>query len=735
MQHDHARTIATELGVSHSQVGAVAALLDEGATVPFISRYRKEKTGSLDEVAITAIRDRMKQLTALDDRREAILSSLKERDLLTAKLTDTIEAAETMTALEDVYLPYRPKRRTRAMIAREKGLEPLADLLFAQDPSVDPAQAAAAFVSADKGVENEVDALAGARDILAERVSESTDARGEIRELFAKRGILHSSVVVGKEPEGATYRDYFDWEEPLAGAPSHRVLALLRAEREGIVRLSARPDEGAALAFLKRQFVQGGGPCAQQVSQAVEDGYERLMAPSIETEIRAQLKEKADREAVRVFADNVRQLLLAPPLGQKRVLAIDPGYRTGGKVVCLDAQGKLLTHDVIYATGSDAQRAEARRTLSELAKAYAVEAIAIGNGTASRETETFVRSIDFGRTIPVVLVNESGASVYSASDVARAELPDQDVTVRGAVSIGRRLVDPLAEFVKIDPKAIGVGQYQHDVDQNLLRQSLDDVVEHCVNAVGVEVNTASVPLLARVSGLGPKLAENVVEYRDEHGPFPRRTELRKVPRLGPKAFEQAAGFLRIRAGEDPLDGSAVHPERYDVVRRMAADLGCTVADLIRDADLRARIDLDRYVADDVGLPTLTDILAELAKPGRDPREAFEAFAFSDDVHEIGDLRAGMKLPGIVTNVVDFGAFIDVGVHQDGLVHVSQLADRFVEHPSKVVKVGQRVTVFVLEVDVERGRISLSLRKPHDATSASAKADPKRSQPRKGPAGR
>ncbi len=735
MSHDYARTAAAELGISHGQVSAVAALLDEGATVPFIARYRKEKTGSLDEVAIMAIRNRMKQLVALDDRREAILASLKERNLLTAELAGAVEAAETMAVLEDVYIPYRPKRRTRAMIAREKGLEPLADLLFDQDPSVDPNQAAVAFVRPEKGVENEVDALAGARDILAERVSESADARGEIRELFAKRGILRSSVIAGKEPEGATYRDYFDWQEPLADAPSYRVLALLRAEREGIIRLSARPDEGAALAFLKRQFVQGGGPCAQQVALAIEDGYERLMAPSIETEIRAQLKEKADREAVRVFADNVRQLLLAPPLGQKRVLAIDPGYRTGGKVVCLDAQGKLLTHDVIYATESAAQRVEALRKLEELAKAYAVEAIAIGNGTASRETETFVRSIDFGRAIPVVLVNESGASIYSASDVARAELPNQDVTVRGAVSIGRRLVDPLAELVKIDPKAIGVGQYQHDVDQNLLHQSLADVVEHCVNAVGVEVNTASAPLLSRVSGLGPKLAETIVSYRDENGPFRRRAELKKVPRLGPKAFEQAAGFLRIRDGDDPLDASAVHPESYVIVRRMAADLGCTVEDLMRSADLRAKIDLDRYVTDTVGLPTLTDILAELAKPGRDPRERFEAFAFSDDVHEIDDLRPGMKLPGIVTNVVDFGAFVDVGVHQDGLVHVSQLADRFVEHPSKVVKAGQRVIAFVLEVDIERRRISLSLRKPHDAASPAAKADPTRSRPRKESTGR
>ena len=703
--------IAAELSLDARRVDAVLQLLGEGATMPFIARYRKEKTGSLDEVAISSIRDRDKQLAALAERKEAIIASLAERDLLTPDLQAAVDAAATMTALEDLYLPYRPKRRTRAMIARERGLEPLADLIVAQDPATDPRHEAEAYVHLDAGVESVDDALQGARDILAETINEAAQARGEIRELFEKRGVISSAVMEGKEVEGATYRDYFTWQEPLADAPSHRVLALLRAEREGIIRLSVRPEEEAALGYLKRHFVRGGGPCAEQVALAVEDGYKRLMAPSIETEIRAKVKEKADREAVQVFADNVRQLLLAPPLGQKRVLAIDPGFRTGGKVVCLDAQGKLLTHDVVYATGSESQRAAAKRTLIGLVTAHAMEAIAIGNGTASRETEELVRSIDFGRAIPIVLVNESGASVYSASEVARAELPDQDVTVRGAVSIGRRLVDPLAELVKIDPKAIGVGQYQHDVDQGMLRQGLDDVVEHCVNAVGVEVNTASAPLLARVSGLGPKLAENIVSYRDENGPFRRRADLKKVPRLGPRAFEQGAGFLRIRDGDDPLDQSAVHPESYGIVRRMAADLGCTVVDLIRDAGLRSKIDLDRYVTDAVGLPTLNDILAELAKPGRDPRERFETFAFSDDVHEIADLVPGMKLPGIVTNVVDFGAFVDIGVHQDGLIHVSQLADRFVEHPSAVVKVGQRVLVTVLEVDVERRRISLSLRTP------------------------
>ncbi len=704
----HANQIAAELGVRADRVATVVHLLSEGATVPFIARYRKEMTGSLDEVAITAIRDRDRQLAALAERKQSILDSLAERDLLTPDLQAAVDAAATLTALEDLYLPYRPKRRTRAMIARERGLAPLADQLLAQDPSTDPRREAATYVRAEQGVASVEDALQGARDIVAEAMNETADARAEVRELFARRAVVRSTVVNGKQAEGPTYRDYFDWHEPLAEAASHRVLAVLRAEREGVVRLSVRPEDGDAVACLTRRFVRGASACSGQVTLAVEDAYKRLMAPSIETEIRAEMKEKADREAVRVFADNVRELLLAPPLGQKRVLAIDPGFRTGGKVVCLDAQGKLLADSVIHPTGAAHQQADARQTLTRLAAQHAVEAIAIGNGTASRETEAFVRAIDFGRAIPVVSVNESGASVYSASEIARQELPDKDVTVRGAVSIGRRVVDPLAELVKIDPKAIGVGQYQHDVDQGLLRQSLDDVVEHCVNAVGVEVNTASAPLLARVSGLGPKLAETIVHYRDEHGPFRRRADLKKVPRLGPKAFEQAAGFLRVRGG-DPLDASAVHPESYATVRRMAADLGCTVEDLIEKPDLRAQIDLDRYVTDTVGLPTLTDIVAELAKPGRDPRERFEAFAFSDDVRKLADLTPGMKLPGIVTNVVDFGAFVDIGVHQDGLVHVSQLADRFVEHPSKVVKVGQRVVATVLDVDVERNRISLSLR--------------------------
>jgi uncharacterized protein len=709
--------IATELLLSPRQVEAAAALLDDGATVPFIARYRKERTGSLDEVAIASIRDRLEQLRQLGERREAILTSLIERELLTDELNAAIGGAKTMAELEDLYLPYRPKRRTRAMIARERGLEPLAHVLFAQDPSTDPRYTARGFVDPEQGIDDVDAALAGARDILAETINESAEARGEIRRLFEKMGVLRTRVIEGRQEDGATYRDYFEWEEPLVKAPGHRIHAILRAEREGVLRLSARPEDEAAISALKRRFVRGRSAAADQVSEAVEDGYKRLMGPSIENEVRGRLKERADEEAARVFAANLQELLMAPPLGQKRVLAIDPGYRTGCKVVCLDAQGRLLTHTVIQIAGSEHERALAGQTIVDLARTYASEAIAIGNGTASRETETLVRALDIARTTPIALVNESGASVYSASEIARRELPDQDVTVRGAISIGRRLMDPLAELVKIDPKSIGVGQYQHDVDPALLHGALDDVIEHCVNAVGVEANTASVPLLSHVSGLGPKLAENVVAHRDAHGPFRSREELKEVPRLGPKAYEQAAGFLRIRDGDDPLDASAVHPESYGIVRRMAADLGCTVVELMDSEELRGRIDVQRYVTEDAGLPTLNDILAELAKPGRDPREAFEAFSFSDDVQAIGDLAAGMKLPGIVTNVVDFGAFVDVGVHQDGLVHISQLADRYVEHPSSIVKVGQRVTVTVVDVDVERKRIGLSMRRdPAERTS-------------------
>jgi len=709
MQDKHIARIAAELSLAPGRVRAVAGLLEEGGTVPFIARYRKEATGSLDEVAITGIRDRLEQLAELDKRREAILKSLEERQLLTDELKEKVNAAETMAALEDVYLPFRPKRRTRATVAKEKGLEPLAAILFAQDAATDPAAEAAAFVDAEKGVETVDDALAGARDIIAEWVNENQEARARIRDLFAAKGVFKSKVIADREAEGAKFRDYFAWEEPVASAPSHRVLAMRRGENEKILSLGISPPEEEALKLLEEQFVTGQGPASGQVREAVHDGYRRLLCWSMETEIRLETKKRADEAAIRVFADNLRQLLLAPPLGQKNVLAIDPGFRTGCKVVCLDRQGKLLHNDTIFPHFSEEGKARAAETIRELVGTFSIEAVAVGNGTAGRETEAFVRGLGLAG-IPVILVNESGASVYSASNVARDEFPDHDVTVRGAVSIGRRLVDPLAELVKIDPKAIGVGQYQHDVDQGALKRSLDDVVSSCVNAVGVEVNTASPQLLTYVSGLGPQLAANIVAYRNEHGPFEAREGLRKVPRLGPKAFEQAAGFLRIRDGKNPLDASAVHPESYAVVEAMARDLECSVTDLVKDEAKRKAIDIAKYVSDKVGIPTLKDIVAELARPGRDPRETFEPVTFAEGIEKPEDLRPGMKLPGVVTNVTAFGAFVDVGVHQDGLVHVSQLADRYVSDPNQVVKVAQRVEVTVLDVDLERKRIALSMKK-------------------------
>ena len=710
----HTETIASELMIDGERVRAVASLLADGSTVPFIARYRKERTGSLDEVMIASIRDRLAQLEELDKRREAILSSLEERGLLTDELRASLEGAATLTEIEDIYLPYRPKRRTRATIAREKGLEQLAEVITSQDRNTDPRQEARAFIDIEKGVETVDDALAGARDIIAERVNEDASVRRELRGLFLKKGVICSRLVKGKETEGAKYRDYFDADEKVSSAPGHRVLALLRGEREGILRLTIRPPEEEALARLHRRTVKPHRPTTSEMTEAVDDAYKRLLAPSLETEVRRRIKERADGEAIGIFSQNLRQLLMAPPLGEKAVLAIDPGHRTGCKVVCLDRQGKLLHHTVIYPTQSKARIAEAEKTMIDLARRFSIEAIAIGNGTAGRETEAFVRKLDFGRSIPIVMVNESGASIYSASQTARDEFPDQDITVRGAVSIGRRLMDPLAELVKIDPKSIGVGQYQHDVDQARLKRALTDVVESCVNSVGVEVNTASAPLLAMVSGISASLAKNIVSHRDENGPFRNRRELLKVPRFGPKAFEQAAGFLRIRGGENPLDASAVHPESYGVVSRMAADLNCTIAELMESGELRSKIDLRHYITDTVGLPTLNDIMAELAKPGRDPRERFEPFAFAKDVHSIDDLSVGMKLPGIVTNVTKFGAFVDIGVHQDGLVHISQLADRFISDPSEVVKVQQQVTVTVLDVDKARERISLSMKeKPEE----------------------
>ncbi len=712
MNDKHIALIAGELDLKTAQVQATASLLGEDATVPFISRYRKEATGSLDEVAITAIRDRLGQLAELDKRREAILKSLAERDLLTGELKKQIVGAENLAKLEDVYLPHRPKRRTRATMAREKGLEPLAALLVAQrnDPPIDPIEEAARFVNDEKGVATADDALAGARDIIAEMVSEDEGARDRMRELFRRSATIRSKLVKGKEEEGAKFKDWFDWEEPAARAPSHRVLAMRRGEKERFLTLRVLPPEEDALSLLQGLFVRGGSSAAQQVALAVQDSYKRLLGPSMEAELRLEMKKAADEEAIRVFGANLRELLLAPPLGRKRVLALDPGFRTGCKLVCLDPQGKLLAHDTVFPHSGQRQAAAAAARVAALAREQEIEAIAIGNGTASRETESFVRGLGLDAGISVIVVNESGASVYSASDAARDEFPDHDVTVRGTVSIGRRLMDPLAELVKIDPKSIGVGQYQHDVDQTALKKRLDDEVMSCVNAVGVEVNTASKQLLSYVSGLGPQLAANIVSFRDENGPFGSRAQLKKVPRLGPKAFEQAAGFLRIRGGRNPLDASAVHPESYNVAKAMAGDLDCTVAALMSRTDLRDRIALDRYLSDTVGLPTLRDIVDELARPGRDPRETFEAFAFAEGVDKPEDLSPGMKLPGVVTNVTAFGAFVDVGVHQDGLVHISQLADRFVRDPAEVVKVQQRVTVTVLSVDLKRKRISLSMKK-------------------------
>ncbi|UCE81951.1 MAG: RNA-binding transcriptional accessory protein [Deltaproteobacteria bacterium] len=725
MKEKRIAKIAEELELKPQQVLATAALLDEGATVPFVARYRKEATDSLDEVAIATIRDRLHQLRELDKRREAILKSLHEREVLTDELKDKILAAETLTILEDIYLPYRPKRRTRATVAREQGLEPLALKLFAQEQTTDPPGEAKAFVEPEKGVQTIEDALAGARDIIAEWVNEDQVARAKMRAFYAEKGIFQTRVVPGKETEGNKYRDYFDWQEPVSKAPSHRILAMRRGEKEGVLTLRVHPPEAEALNLLETLFVKEDGAAAQQVIIAVQDSYKRLLSQAMETEIRKATKERADAEAIRVFADNLRQLLLAPPLGRKNVLAIDPGLRTGCKVVCLDRQGKLLNTDTIYPFTSEKSKLESVAILGRLCERYQVEAIAVGNGTGGRETEALVRGMDLPGNIPVVMVNESGASVYSASKVAREEFPDLDVSVRGAVSIGRRLVDPLAELVKIDPKSIGVGQYQHDVDQQALKSTLDDVVSSCVNGVGVEVNTASEQLLTYVSGLGPQLAKSIIKYRNEHGPFLSREDLKAVPRLGPKAFEQAAGFLRIRDGRNPLDATAVHPESYQVVEAMASDLGCSIMELLSDEELRHRIDLSKYVTETAGIPTLTDILAELAKPGRDPRQRFEVFTFSGEVQKIDDLRPGMRLPGIITNVTAFGAFVDVGVHQDGLVHVSQLADRFVKDPSDVVKAQQQVTVTVLEVDLERKRISLSMKTNPAKSAKGVKEEPRR----------
>lgn len=707
MSQQHIFKVAKELNVGSKQVEATLNLLDEGATVPFISRYRKEMTGSLDEVQVATIRDRIQQLRELDKRKEAILKSIDEQGKLTEELKSIILQTETMTALEDIYLPYKPKRKTKSSVAKEKGLEPLALQILAQDKN-SPEEEASIFIDIEKGVNSVSEALQGARDIIAEIIAENADSRATIRTLFFDKGVYKAEVLKGKEEEGIKYKDYFDWREPIKTAPSHRVLAMRRGEQELILKLDALPEEEAAIQILEKHFVTSNHQKATQVKLAIEDGYKRLLKPSMETETRLNSKQLADKEAIRVFAENARQLLLAAPMGQKKVLALDPGFRTGCKLVCLDQQGKLLENTTIYPhTGSGVAK-EAAQTLKFLVQKYQIEAIAIGNGTAGRETEDFVNSLAL-ENVQVVMVNESGASIYSASQTAREEFPDHDITVRGAVSIGRRMMDPLAELVKIDPKSIGVGQYQHDVDQNKLQGSLDDTVMSCVNAVGVELNTASKEILAYVSGLGLQLAQNIVEYRNLHGAFKNRNSLKKVARLGDKAFEQAAGFLRIRNGEHPLDASSVHPERYALVEQMAKDLNSKVEDLLKNDQLRKQIVLKNYISADVGLPTLQDIIAELAKPGRDPRGQFEAFSFADGINKMEDLRAGMKLPGIVTNITNFGAFVDIGVHQDGLVHLSQMADKFISNPNEVVKVSQRVQVTVVEVDAARKRISLSMK--------------------------
>ncbi|MGY4383236.1 uncharacterized protein ACVWYN_000255 [Pedobacter sp. UYP24] len=704
---NYSRIIAAELGITEKQVAATVLLLDDGATVPFISRYRKEMTGTLDEVQVAAVRDRTQQLRELDKRREAILKALSALDKLTPELESKINAAINIATIEDIYLPYKPKRKTRASEARKKGLEPLALKLLNQD-NANPVEFAKDYINAELEVTSVENALLGARDIIAEMINEHVDARTSMRKYFQQQAILKSTLIKGKDEAGVKYKDYFNWEEPLKSVPSHRLLAIRRAENENVLKVDTMPAEEGAITLLEKQFIKNNSESSKQIKLAIQDSYKRLLGPAMETEIRGLSKEKADEEAIRVFAENARQLLLAAPMGEKNVMGIDPGFRTGCKVVCLDAQGKLLENTTVYPHSGNRAAKDSGTIINNLIAEYKIEAVAIGNGTAGRETEAFLRGLAIPDVL-IVMVNENGASVYSASDVAREEFPKHDITVRGAVSIGRRLMDPLAELVKIDPKSIGVGQYQHDVDQGKLQASLDDTVMSCVNAVGVELNTASKQILAYVSGLGPQLAQNIINYRNEHGAFKTRDSLRKVPRLGDKAFEQAAGFLRIRNAEHALDTSAVHPERYQLVNKMARDLNCSVSQLMRDADLRKQIKLQQYVNEEIGLPTLNDILEELAKPGRDPREQFEAFSFTEGVNAISDLKVGMKLPGMVTNITNFGAFVDIGVHQDGLVHTSHLSNKFVSNAADVVKVHQKVDVTVVEVDLARKRISLSMK--------------------------
>lgn len=708
MEQSYILKIAQELNLKAAQVTAVLELLQGGGTVPFIARYRKEATGTLDEVAITKIRDRYQQLIELEKRRTAILQSIKEQGKLTEELETKINGALTLTVLEDLYLPYRPKRRTRATIAKEKGLEALAKILFEQK-GVDPQKVAIDFVSEEKKVMSTDEALAGARDIMAEWVSEDAEARAILRKLYIDQGMLISKVIKGKEEEGSKFKDYFDWKELAKSSPSHRILAVRRGEKEAILAVKLEVPEEDAIKILFKQFIKGKGADTQQVMMALEDSFKRLLSLSLENEYRLELKKRADEEAVKIFADNLKNLLMASPLGNKSVIAIDPGLRTGCKTVVLNPQGKLLENKTIMLVGSQQEKLEAGRILLKLFETYQPEVIAIGNGTASRETEEFVRSIKLPKKIHIVVVNESGASIYSASDVAREEFPDQDITVRGAISIGRRLMDPLAELVKIDPKSIGVGQYQHDVDQNLIKNILDDIVISCVNQVGVEINTASKQLLTYVSGIGPSRAQAIINFRNQHGAFSSREQLKNIPGITSKTYEQAAGFLRIANALNPLDRSSVHPEAYFIVDKIANDLECTVSDLIHNDQIRNKVNFTKYVTDTIGLPTLMDIKNELAKPGRDPREPLQLFSFDEKVRHMEDLHPGMRLTGVVTNVTAFGAFVDIGVHQDGLVHISQLSDRYVKNPHDVVKVHQKLVVTVLEIDLNRKRIALSLK--------------------------
>ena len=705
---NYSNIIAAEFNITRQQVESTLYLLLNGSSVPFIARYRKEATGNLDEVQIAGIRDRHSQLTEIDKRRHSVIESIREQEKLTPELEKQLNEATTLSEIEDIYLPYRPKRKTRATVAISRGLEPLAKMLMSQT-FFDVVKKAEEFINAEHDVLTSDDALQGARDIIAEWVNENKSSRTRIRFLFEKEGVIYSKLVKSKESEGIKYKDYFDWKEAVNKVPSHRLLAMFRGENESFLRLHIEPVEEKAFEILYKIFIKASNDASSHVKLAIRDSYKRLLSPSMETEIREIAKLKADKEAIKVFAENLKQLLLSPPLGQKTVLAIDPGFRSGCKLVCLDRQGNLLHNETIYPHPPESKVKEAINKIEFLVDAYKIEAIAIGNGTAGRETESFIKRIHFRKDIIAVLVNESGASVYSASPIARAEFPEYDVTVRGSVSIGRRLMDPLAELVKIDPKSIGVGQYQHDVDQKALQNSLNDIVSNCVNAVGVEVNTASKELLNYVSGVGESLAKNIIDYRKKNGPFRSREDFRKVSRFGEKAFEQAAGFLKIHQAENPLDSSAVHPESYHIVEKMASNLAVGIPDLIANEELRKKINLSDYISPAAGLPTLTDIMQELARPGRDPRSKFDMFEFDKSIHRVEDLVQGMIVPGIVTNITAFGAFVDIGVHQDGLLHISQLADRYVKDPNEIVKVNQKVMVKVLEVDIQRKRIQLSMK--------------------------